>query len=339
MSTRLRLAAQLITNPKQRTPYDVVEHLLAVQAQDLRGARLAIRARSLGTSASDVDRALTDDRSLLVTWLNRGTLHLVAVEDYWWLQALTTPQIVTANARRLGQEGVTPTAADRGVTAIARALGDGPLTRNELRDRVAAADVPVAGQAMVHLLLLASLRGHIVRGPVVANGEQAFVLVGDWLGTAPVVDRDTALGELAVRYLRGHGPAADADLARWAKLPLRDARAALAAVADRLIETEGGLVDLAPRRRPPKMPPPRLLGPFDPVLLGWRNRDDIVADATGLVTDNGLFRPFALVDGRAAAIWSLAGGQVTISPVRQLTAEEQAALETEAADVRRFLSN
>ena len=337
--TALRLAAQLITNPKKRTPYDVVTHLLAVQAQDLRGARLAIRARSLGTSASDVDRALTDDRSLIVTWLNRGTLHLVAAEDYWWLQALTTPPSVTSNARRLGQEGVSPSAAERGVSAIVRALADGPLTRNQLREQVLAADVPVAGQAMVHLLLLASLRGHVVRGPVVAGGDQAFVLVRDWLGEAPRIDRDTALAELAVRYLRGHGPAADADLARWAKLPLRDARAGLAAVSDRLIEWEVGLVDLAPRRRSPKLPPPRLLGPFDPVLLGWQNRDDIVRAASGLVTNNGLFRPFALVDGQAAAIWSLAGGKVTLSPIRRLTAPQQAVLDVEAADVLRFLAN
>jgi hypothetical protein len=337
--TGLRLAAQLLSEPQQRAPYDVVRHLLAVQAQDLRGARLAIRVRSLGLAASDVDRALTEERSLIVTWLNRGTLHLVAAEDYWWLQALMTPQIGQANARRLGQEGVSPPAAERGVEVIVRVLADGPLTRKELRTLVAAAGIPVAGQAMVHLLMLASLRGHIVRGPVPGGGEQAFVLVRDWLGESPKVDRHTALGELALRYLRGHGPATDADLARWAKLPLRDARAGLAKVSDRLIELEGGLVDVAPGRRPAPLPPPRLLGPFDPVLLGWRDRDDIVAGATGLVTTNGLFRPFALVDGRAAALWSPAGGEVTLSPLRRLTAKQRAALDAEAVDVLRFLAN
>jgi Winged helix DNA-binding domain len=53
---------------------------LAIQAPDPRGARLAIRARSAGLSASDVDSALAR-RSLIVTWLNRGTLHLVRAED------------------------------------------------------------------------------------------------------------------------------------------------------------------------------------------------------------------------------------------------------------------
>ena len=67
-----------------------------MQGQDPRGARLAVRARSEGLTAADVDRALTEERSLLITWLNRGTLHLVRSEDYPWLQALTTPPLLTS---------------------------------------------------------------------------------------------------------------------------------------------------------------------------------------------------------------------------------------------------
>jgi hypothetical protein len=114
----------------------VVERLLAVQAQDPRAARLAVRARSTGLSAADVDRALTEERSLLVTWLNRGTLHLVRREDYPWLHALTTPPLRTGVVRRLGQEGVRADDAERGVSAIERALSEeGPITRAELHGR------------------------------------------------------------------------------------------------------------------------------------------------------------------------------------------------------------
>lgn len=80
---------------------EVAGLLLAIQAQDPRGARLAIRARSAGLSVSDVDCALAQRRSLVVTWLNRGTLHVVRTEDYWWLHPLTTPQLRTGNSRRL----------------------------------------------------------------------------------------------------------------------------------------------------------------------------------------------------------------------------------------------
>src|SRR5689334_3914352 len=123
-----RLTAQLLAGDKVDSPLGVVERLLAVQAQDARGARLAIRARSVGVTAAEVDAELTDARSLVVTWLNRGTLHLVRREDYAWLQALTTPQLRTATARRLAQEGVSPDAAERGVVLIERTLIDnGPL--------------------------------------------------------------------------------------------------------------------------------------------------------------------------------------------------------------------
>ena len=96
-----------------------------MQGQDPRGFRLAIRARTTGLNASDVDRALTEDRSLLVTWLNRGTLHLVRTEDYPWLHALTTPPLFTGSARRLAQEGVSPDAADRAVALVERSLAAG----------------------------------------------------------------------------------------------------------------------------------------------------------------------------------------------------------------------
>lgn len=337
---RERLTAQLLAGEPARSVLGVVERVLAVQAQDSRGVRLAVRSRSTGLHASDVDRAL-NDRELVVSWLNRGTLHLVRPDDYWWLHALTTPQLATGNATRLRQEGVDAAAADRGVDAVVAALSSyGPLPRAALREHVAAAGVRVEGQALVHVLVLATLRGLVVRGPM-AGKEQAFVLVHDWLGERPTVDREVALGELARRYLRGHGPANDRDLARWAGVPLRDARAGLAAIASEVVQRDDGLVAFtSPRVRVAEVPPPRLLGSFEPLLLGWTSRDHVLAADTTrrLVTDNGLFRPFALVGGRAVATWSLARAGVTLSPFATLAKGDEAALEADGAAVVEFLT-
>lgn len=333
-----RLRAQLLSGPPARGPVEVCAHLLTVQAQDPRGARLAVRARTTGLTAAAVDRALTEDRSLLINWVNRGTLHLVRREDHAWLHALTTPPLRTGNLKRLGQEGVTPAAAERGVALIARALGDeGPLTRTVLRDHLDAAGIRTQRQALAHILMLASLEGLILRGPMVGR-EQAWVLLRDWLGPPEPVDRAAALAELARRYLTGHGPADDRDLARWAGLPLRDARAGLSAIASELSEREDGLVDLAARRAARKLPPPRLLGPFDPVLLGWRSREDLLAGHPELVTMNGIFKAFAMVGGRAAATWTMPGGTVALEPFEPLSAADARALEAEARDVERFLA-
>jgi DNA glycosylase AlkZ-like len=336
--TAERCAAQLLGDERAGSPEEVAERLLAIQAQDPRGARLAVRARSAGLSASDVDAALAR-RSMVVTWLNRGTLHLVGAEDYWWLHPLTTPQLRTGNSRRLAQEGVPPQDAERAVAAVRAALAaDGPLTRAQLRERVTAAGVRTEGQAMVHILALASIRGLIVRGPA-AGRDQAFVLTRDWLGTPPpTVSREAALGELARRYLAGHAPAADRDLAQWAGTGLRDARLGLARCG--AVQRADGLAELpaSPRPAAAAPPPPRLLGAFDPLLLGWQSRDPIVGPHRRIVTAGGLFRPFALAGGRAVATWTITRGQITLTPFAELDPETRAALDTDAADVRRFLS-
>jgi Winged helix DNA-binding domain len=314
----------------------VAERLLAVQGQDPRGFRLAVRARTTGLSAADVDRALTEDRSLVVTWLGRGTLHLVCSEDYPWLQALLAPRSLRSTIRRLGQEGIGEAKADRGVEVIQRALAaEGPLSRRQLGERIAAAGVDTAGQRIIHLLALACQRGLAVRGPV-AGGDQAYVLVRDWLGEPGPVDRDAALAELARRYLSGHGPADDRDLARWTGLPLRDARAGLAAIGSELDTRIDGLIDLS-NRPAARLPPPRLLGAFDPVLLGWTSREAVVGEHQAAIIAGGVFRPFALVSGRAAATWTMRGGEVSLEPLRPLSRTSAAALRKEAADVVRFL--
>src|SRR5205085_6959704 len=127
---------------------------------------------------------------------------------------------------------------------IERALADeGPLTRGELGERLQTVGVEAKGQALVHLLMLACLRGVAVRGPLLGKNH-AYVLGRDWIDPPRPVEREWALAELARRYLAGHAPADERDLAKWAGLPLRDARAGLAAIANELVELPGGLLAL-----------------------------------------------------------------------------------------------
>jgi hypothetical protein len=196
--------------------------------------------------------------------------------------------------------------------------------------------VPTKGQALVHVLFLAALRGVAVRGPIAGN-QHAYALVRDWLGEPQPVDRDRALAELARRYLAGHGPAGDRDLARWAGLPLRDARAGLTAIASELTEREDGLVDLA-RRAPAAEPSPtRLLGAFDPLLLGWCSREAVLGSNAASVIAGGVFRPFALIGGRAVATWRLAGDSVSLEPFAPLRTVDRSALAADGEDVVRYL--
>ena len=275
----------------------------------------------------------------MITWLNRGTLHLVRSEDYFWLQALTTTPLLTANSTRLRQEGVEAEEAERAVSMIEGALADrGPMTRFQLRDHLDAGGITTAGQAFIHLVMLACLRGLAVRGPMIGK-QHAYVLVRDWLGEQPPVDPDAGLAELARRYLSGHGPASDRDLAKWSGLPLRDARAGLSSIGSEIEEAGDGAMRLRGRAvTSTRMPRPRLLGAFDPTLVGWASREEIVGDHESRIVVGGVFRPYALVGGRAVAVWRWADGAVEIEPFEEIAGPAAAALGRDAADVARFLS-
>jgi hypothetical protein len=334
-----RFAAQLLSGERAGTAVDVAGRLLAVQGQDPRGARLAVRARSSGLTAADVDKALTADRSLLITWLNRGTLHLIRTEDYWLLHGLMVrPQHELQCRRVLARSGVSAGQADMAVDVIAKALAsDGPLTRVQLRERLARVGIPGDGNAALHLLVLTCQRGLAVRGPMI-GAQHAYVLVRDWLGQSPPRrDLDADLAEMARRYLAGHGPASDRDLAKWAGLPLGLVRRGLSRIAALLRDRADGLAELATAPAAADLPEPRLLGAYDPVLLGWASREPILGPHQQIVTVNGLFRPFALVDGRAAGMWSWSAGRVALDPFGGLPAGADAALAAEASDVQRFL--
>jgi hypothetical protein len=204
------------------------------------------------------------------------------------------------------------------VEVVVAAVSDGPRTRAELRAALDTAEVPTAGQALVHVLVLASVRGHVVRGPM-RDGDHAYVAVRDWLGDPPALpDRDELLARLAGRFLTGHGPADARDLARWAGITLSDARRGLAGLGDEAVPAGDGLVDLAGRDAGSGKAPPRLLGAYDPVLLGWVSRAAVVGDHQHVVTVNGLFRPVALVDGRVVATWGLADGVLTVQALEPI---------------------
>lgn len=197
---RARARAQWLHRPGV-SPAEVVGHLLAVQAQDLRAAKLALRARGKGFTAADVDAALARGE-LVIAWLNRGTLHLVRREDHGWLLRFTAREAPVL--RRLAQLEVDDVDA-----RLARGL-DGPLNRRSMAERMG-----TEGQATPAMIALAGLRGRIV-----ACGTHVYAPAPEFAGE----------DDLGRRYLAAHAPASAEDLARWAGIGLGAARKALAGV-------------------------------------------------------------------------------------------------------------
>lgn len=338
---RARATAQLLHRP-QRSLVDTVVHLLAVQAQDLRQAPLALRARSRGLTASTVVAA-RERGELVRAWGPRGTIHLMAREDVGWLTALTLPPSRATVHRRLAQEGVTGT-PEHLLGVVERALsGQGPLTKVELAARLAQLGCPATGQGIVFLAFLAAINGKAVLGPD-RGSKPTYVHSGDWLGPATAVpDRDGALAELVVRYLRAHAPAAPEDLAAWSGLALGESRAAFAAVEPKLRRLpDTPLLPGSPlwtlKSQPRGQLGVALLPAFDEYLLGWKDRGFALAKAHArmVAPGGGIIRPVVIADGTVVGTWQ--GNPIRPNLFADEADVDPTALAADSADVTRFLS-
>ena len=77
------------------------------------------------------------------------------------------------------------------------------------------------------LLAHAELAGLVFPSGRQVDGNHTYALLADRAPSARRLDREEALGKLALRYASGHGPATERDLAYWASLTLGDARRGL----------------------------------------------------------------------------------------------------------------
>src|SRR5256885_16628420 len=120
-----------------------VRRAAGLQAQATGAARLGVRARSGGLDEAAVVRACNTDRTVVRSWLMRGTLHMVPSEDLRWLTALLGPSVITAGRRRRDQLGLTDAICARAMAVLPEGLGGGPLAPADLVARLIVPGVAV----------------------------------------------------------------------------------------------------------------------------------------------------------------------------------------------------
>lgn len=248
-----------------------------IQSQIPQQARIALWARTRDLTADKVDESLWRTRSLVKTWCMRATVHLLPSADFYAYIHAAGPDAVCSEKRWMYRYGLSDQVVDKAVDAIFEALGNGPLTRAELAERVAR----LAGEDIREwiergwggLVKIAALRGLVCFGPD-RGREVTFVRVGDWLsgirdqadgethgagvwaeqveaprhGAAwpvPTPLRETsslsAQAFLLRSYLAAYGPARIADFSYWSGISTVSARQALERLRDETVRvTVGG---------------------------------------------------------------------------------------------------
>ncbi len=305
----LRLIAQRIVTPAAASPAETVRWMLALQAQDFPGVKWSVGLRQRGGTQAAVEAAC-DAGEIVRSWPMRGTLHLVAAEDLHWMLELTTPRSVASAGDRRAYLGIGDLDVERARHIAEAALTGGRvLTREALLGSIAAGGVSTHGQRGYHLLWYLAQTGTLVLGP--AHGrQQTFALLDDWVPRPRRLERDEALGELALRFFASHGPATAKDLARWSGLTMAQVRLGIgvAGAALTTLELDGIPYLLAPETLEVAAPTVRvhLLPGFDEYVLGYQDRTAVLAPehSQAIVPGgNGVFRPTIVVDGAVAGTW------------------------------------
>jgi len=303
----LRLISQQIAGTKFTTIPKLVGWMGAIQAQDYAMAKWAVGVRLPGITDAQVETAL-NKALILRTHILRPTWHFVAAKDIYWMTELSAPKLRASLKGRHKQLALTEKIFSKSQQLLEKALTDQSfLSRDEIADLLQKEGIKTTGEKMAHLMFRAELDGLVCNGPV-KNKSLTYALLYKRVKPAKPIDREKALGMLALRYFLSHGPATIQDFSWWAGLTLTDARNGLAMNAEKLTSENihGNTYWFDPLLREKTAKPSALLLPaFDEVMISYKQREIVLAKPhhAKAFSANGIFWPVMIHNGQAIGTW------------------------------------
>jgi hypothetical protein len=333
---RTLLLRQLLLRRERLSPVRAIERLAGLQAQFAPAPYLALWTRVDGFRRDALERALRRDAVIKAT-LMRATLHLVTARDYPFFRAA-----VGEAARVIRTRGVEapPPALVRKAVALAQ---EEPRTRRELFAVLGYAErvdplVDTRPLRQLHWLLSAA---HLEQTADTALWEPARVTKFRPLDYA-LPPAHEARTHVIRRYLAAFGPATRTDLASWSGVPLRELDSALESMRLRVLRDESGRVLLDVPRGPlangDEPAPPRLLAPFDEIVLAHKDRSRIMSDDHRrlVISGSDVYATFT-INGFVAGTWRREGARVVLEPFGRLPRTARRELEAEARRLEAWL--
>lgn len=335
---RSYLARQLLLERVDMPTHDAIEHLIALQAQDVMPPYVGLWSRltsfdQLALSESLVTRSLVRATSL------RPTVHLTTKRDALRLLPIMLPGYIrmahapTAIGGLLGRIDVNDVIS-WGTSLLAKGdLGNEDLRKLALRDWPIE-EPQLLASAVQWVLPLCQVPP---RGLWKTNAKPRWAMAEQWLGEQ--FDESWPLDGLVLRYLRAFGPMAAGDIQTWSRLT------GLKPVIDRLrpnlqvLRDERGreLLDLPDAPWPDENTPApvRLLGAYDNLWLAHKDRSRVLDERYRvLIMNNGIGRPAILVDGFVSARYRIEikkqQALLHVQPFRELMMSELGSIDAEA---------
>lgn len=365
---RARLARRHRLSPPYRAAdiLTAADGIVCFHATDPATVYLSARARVVGLTPGDVERALYIDRSLVKHLCMRRTLFVFRRRLFGTIQAAAGERVAAQERRRLAKDVESAGLVDDGTAwlheasdAALEALDRlGEATSTELRAAVGllqgstvyAPDKSYGGKVPVgpRVLTCLSAAGRIVRASNRGGwnvSRPTWARTSSWLGEEPTIPPERAArAELVRRWLHAFGPATPDDLKWWLGSTTAAVRAGLSDVGAVEVDLHGepGVAlpeDLDPVDR--VEPYAALLPALDPTTMGWHRRDWYLGPHRAAIFDtSGNGGTTAWWDGRIVGGWNQRpDGEVFLQLLEDVGGEGRAALEAEAARLSEWLGS
>jgi DNA glycosylase AlkZ-like len=337
---RTLLGRQFLLERVERTPAEVVEHLVGLQAQEPIDPYVALWTRIADFDPAELSLMIEERRAVRMGSL-RTTLHLLTTED-----ALAIAPLTVGVHRRTFSSTPFPKAlvgldTDEVVDAARAALEAGPLSPGDLGRHLATAWPDRDPSALAYLARYSIPLVQVPpRGLWRRTARTANTTLEAWTGRQP---GGTPVDAFVLRYLRAFGPASASDIRTWSWLTgVREIVERLRPQL-RVFRDESGreLLDVADALLVDEDTPApvRFLPQYDNLFLSHDDRSRINGEMTWGV-EFGWKGPI-LVDGGIAAAWRVRrSGKTAVMTIelgRRLSGSERADLEDEASRLAAFL--
>jgi len=363
--TRLYLTKHhLFKRAKKKDLVKVVDHVCGLHAQVPTTPYLSLWNRVEDFEDILLDEALYKAKSLVKTWVMRGTLHVIpsihlpiynrALRRMWFEhhgRFMRAPDWPSIDERR---NVIYP--------IILEALTQKPLKRKALNDKVRSL---LKDNSKPYERLFSGWGGILketaYEGLTVSaqpcERESCFARLDKWLPHIKLdeISEEEAHKRLLIKHLRGYGPATQQDFCLWSGIMADDAKKAIENASSTITEVkvEGNRarflllkkdLELLDSVKLDEKTPPCLLPKYDSLLLGHKDRTRIIQDEH----KKRVFKPkvgdiaaTVLINGRIVGTWrhkkSKRALTIMITPFQKISKEDLKEVEQKAKELCQYM--
>jgi hypothetical protein len=311
----IRLTNHQLIGTELKRPHEIVSWLGAVQAQNFNMAKWAVGVRLSGITDGEVEQAINQGEIIRIH-IMRPTWHLVAKNDIRWMLELTAPRIISALRSSDKILEITPDVIKNAYSVIEKELQKRiHPTRQEIgkvltENKISCED----SRRLNHIMYHAELDGLVCNGTV-RGKQQTYSLLDEKAPKTDIFHKEEALEKLARKYFQSHSPATLQDFAWWSGLTVTDAKRGMEQIKADFHEEKIGEITFfvsATPSKPLNEDLIRLLPAFDEYFVSYKDRQHIVPTEhyDKVASQNGLFKPMIIKNGKIIGIWEKKGASV-----------------------------